>query len=154
MPKLHKNQRFLTLLNAITAMSIIKVTNKSTPKIPFPFTMDALAQLVPVTKHFFGCLSIYIGSKIVLVQRNKPDNIPEDNGLWVAIHQENHAAFKAVFPGLRPVTVMGSAANWLNLPLESETFETDALAVCRLICKADPRIGNIPQTQKEKNAAV
>ena len=56
---------------------------------PHAFVLDALDVLSPRTRSMFGCVAVYIGEKIVLLLRNRPDRT-EDNGVWVATTVEHH----------------------------------------------------------------
>jgi hypothetical protein len=48
--------------------------------VPHEFVLDAIASLSPRTRPMFGCLAIYVQDKIVLILRDKPDQIA-DNGV-------------------------------------------------------------------------
>lgn len=57
------------------------------PGIPFEFVLDELHSLEPHTRPMFGCTSVYVGLKIMLILRDKPDT-PKDNGVWLATTRE------------------------------------------------------------------
>ncbi len=79
---------------------------------------------------------------MVLVLRDRQDE-PQDNGIWVAFEPPHQASLKKTFPALRPISVMGSAKGWLNLPKEHDDFEALALRVCALLADGDSRIGKV-----------
>ncbi|MGE4130026.1 MAG: hypothetical protein AB7F86_00225 [Bdellovibrionales bacterium] len=73
------------------------------PIIPFDFVLNELADLDPYTKPMFGCRSVYVGSKIVFILRDKADNYPQDNGVWLATTHEHHESLRRDFPILRSI---------------------------------------------------
>lgn len=92
----------------------------------------------------FGCLAVYIGEKIVLILRDKPDKTA-DNGVWLATTREHHAGLRQEFPHMRSVQVFGKkVTDWQVLPADKPDFEATALRACDLILGGDPRIGKIP----------
>lgn len=118
--------------------------------VPFPFILEELEDLHPVTNPMFGCLAVYIGEKIVLVMRNRP-TAPEDNGIWIATSKEHHASLQGIFPSMRSIGVLGNdVTGWQLLPYASDDFEESVLLACKLIRKGDPRIGKIPKPKKKK----
>src|SRR5687768_10112566 len=74
--------------------------------MPYPFVLDALARLLPRTRSMFGCLAIYVGEKIVLALRDKPDDT-SDNGVWLATTEEHHNTLRRDFPNMRSLQVFG-----------------------------------------------
>jgi len=118
--------------------------------IPFNFVLEHLYSLDPVTKPMFGCHAVYVAEKIVVILRRKEDH-REDNGIWISTKIEHHATLKKIFPSMRSIQVLGNGeTNWQILPEEAEDFEESALALCNLIAKNDPRIGNVPKRKKKK----
>jgi hypothetical protein len=118
--------------------------------IPFEFVLDALSPLDPRTNPMFGCLAIYVGPKIVLILRDKPEPAP-DNGVWLATTKDHHESLRGEFPNMRSVSVLGKdVTGWQLLPSDAPDFEESALHACDLILARDPRIGKIPKTKKRK----
>lgn len=120
--------------------------------IPFNFVLDELHSLNPVVKPMFGCYALYKGNKIVLMLRNKED-LPDDNGVWVATTPEHLVALKQDFPSMRPVKLLGeNVTAWQNLPCEADDFEASVLRVCDFIRRNDPRIGKVPKARRKKTS--
>jgi len=127
---------------------------KKSNTIPFDFVLEQLFALEPRVKPMFGCHAIYVGTKIVLILRNKPGSHNHDNGIWVSTKAEHHATLKKIFPSMRSIQVLGNGAtNWQILPADADDFEESALTVCNLISKNDPRIGNVPKARKKASAS-
>ena len=111
--------------------------------VPHEFVLDALAPLSPWTRPMFGCLAIYVGEKIVLILRQKP-NSEEDNGVWLATTEEHHESLREDFPSMRSIGVLGKPiTGWQVLPTTAPGFEESALHACELVLAGDPRIGKI-----------
>ena len=72
-------------------------------KIPFEFVFDELAELSYWTRPMFGCTAIYVGEKIVLVLRYKPERNDGSNGVWVATTKEHHGSLRRELPSLRSI---------------------------------------------------
>jgi hypothetical protein len=108
-----------------------------------------LISLNPVVKAFFGAHGVYIGETIIFILRKKEEHA-DDNGIWVATYKEHHETLMKEFPALRNINLLGGDTNWLNLPEESENFESDAFKICRLVKMDDKRIGKIPAKKKKK----
>lgn len=118
--------------------------------IPFEFVLDELADADPVTRPMFGCTSVYVGDKIVLILREK-ETEPRDNGVWLATTPEFHESLKKDFPRMRSISMFGPGpTGWQVLPVDEPDFEEAALKACRLILKGDPRIGKVPKSRKKK----
>ena len=116
--------------------------------IPHEFVLEALTAVSPRTNPMFGCLAVYVGERIVLVLRDKPDS---DNGVWLATSVEHHASLRREFPSMRSIRVFGDAeSNWQVLPVDAPDFEEAALHACELIVARDPRIGKVPKKRKGK----
>lgn len=125
---------------------------KSKRQVPYSFVLELLEKADPITKPMFGCLAIYIESKIVLILRDKPNEL-EDNGIWVATTEEYHAALRKEFPSLRSIRMFGEkSSGWQNLPSEAEDFEEAATRICELILKDDPRVGKIPKPRAKSKS--
>lgn len=73
---------------------------------PFEFVFDELEGLPVTTKPMFGCLGMYVGNKIVFIQRMK-QRPPVDDGLWVATTGEHHESLHAEFPNMRSIEMFG-----------------------------------------------
>jgi len=119
-------------------------------KLPFPFVIEALDRLHPRIKPMFGCFAIYIGDKMVLMLRQRPD-YPHDNGVWLASPLEHHQSLKKEFPCMRSVSLLGKAETvWQNISIDEDDFEELVLKACGLILKGDVRIGKVPKERKKK----
>jgi hypothetical protein len=118
--------------------------------IPFEFVLDALTELEPRTNPMFGCLAVYIGEKIVMALRDKPDS-KTDNGVWLATTEQHHESLRADFPNMRSITVFGTGVSaWQILPSDTPDFEESALHACELIASRDPRIGKVPKPKRKR----
>lgn len=102
----------------------------------------------------FGCVAIYVGEKIVLILRDKP-NYPDDNGVWLATTQEQHQSLRREFPNMRSIGVLGKeVTGWQILPVDAPDFEESALRACELVLDGDPRIGKIPGEKKKRSTTA
>jgi hypothetical protein len=121
--------------------------------VPHEFALDALAALSPRTNPMFGCLAVYVGDKIVLILRDKPDAV-EDNGIWLATTAEHHQSLRRDFPNMRSIGVLGKkVTGWQVLPADAPDFEEAALRACELVAAGDPRIGKVPGTRRASKAS-
>jgi hypothetical protein len=116
--------------------------------VPHAFVLEALAPLSPQTRSMFGCLAIYVGDKIVLLLRDRPDR-PADNGVWLATTVEHHESLRREFPNMRSIQLLGKeVTGWQVLPVDTPDFESAALCACELIVAGDPRIGKVPKSRR------
>jgi hypothetical protein len=126
--------------------------------IPHEFVLDAIAAFSPQTRPMFGCLAVYVEDKIVLILRDKANNIT-DNGVWLATTEEHHEGLRREFPNMRSIQVLGKkVTGWQVLPVDAPDFEEAALRACEFILARDPRIGKVPGARrasvaKRKNTA-
>jgi hypothetical protein len=126
-------------------------TGKKAP--PFEFVLDELTSLEPYTRPMFGCTSVYVGDKIVLILRER-ESSPRDNGIWLATVTEHHESLRKDFPKMRSIEVFGvGETGWQVLPVDDPGFEEMALLACRLIREGDSRIGKVPKSKKPKRRA-
>lgn len=117
-------------------------------QLPYSFVLDELATLDITSKPMFGFVYVYLGEKLILLLRERP-NQPERNGLWLATTSEGLASLRQEFPLLPPSCVISSGKNgWLFLPARLEIFESYAVRACELIAEYDARIGVIAAEQK------
>ena len=117
--------------------------------VPHEFVLDAVAHLSPTTRPMFGCLAVYVGEKIVLILRDKP-NATADNGVWLATTTEHHDSLRRDFPHMRSVRILGKEiTGWQVLPSDAPDFEEAALRACELIAARDPRIGKILKSKRK-----
>ncbi len=124
----------------------------STKKVPFPFILDRLFSLQPVTKPMFGCHAVYVREKIMCVLRDREEH-PEANGIWIATSQEHHASLKKEFPSMHSIYILSGGkgeTGWQMIPAEANDFEIAADRICDLILKGDVRIGKVPKARKKK----
>ncbi len=120
------------------------------PNLPFSFVLDDLAELNPVVGRMFGCFSIYVGAKIVLILRSAREP-EEDNGVWIATTMEHHESLRKDLKSMRDILIFGPGpTGWQVLPENSDSFEEDVNKVCQLILKGDVRVGKIPAKKKAK----
>lgn len=133
----------------------MKEVFKTRPKKPqpYPFVIDALADVVTEKKPMFGSLALYVGDKIVLILREKRDGSPDD-GVWLATMAEHHESLRREFPNMRSVAVFGpQVTHWQVLATDSPDFEEAALRACELIAARDPRIGKVPKSRSTRSKA-
>ena len=96
----------------------------------------------------FGCVAVYVGSKIVFVLRDKVSG-PADNGLWIATTTENHESLRGEFPNMRSIGVLGKGVTgWQVLPADAPDFEEAVLRACEMVIAGDRRIGKIPRSRR------
>jgi len=122
-------------------------------KIPFDWVLSELESLGPTTNPMFGCTAIYVGEKIVLILRERPNNA-EDNGVWLATTSEHHASLRKELPSLRSIGVLGGGGEtgWQILPVSEPDFEDEVLRACAMVLSEDPRIGKIPKPKKPRSS--
>ena len=121
--------------------------------IPFPFVLDALEPVSPLTRPMFGCLAVYVRDKIVFALRDK-DVARADNGVWLATTAEHHASLRRDFPHMRSIGVLGKdVTGWQLLPADASDFEESAVRACELVLARDPRIGKIPKPRASRSKA-
>ncbi|HET6142111.1 MAG TPA: hypothetical protein VFE02_01290 [Candidatus Acidoferrales bacterium] len=124
------------------------IITKKKKDVPHEFVLEAISSLSPWTRPMFGCLAVYVENKIVLILRDKPDNLP-DNGIWLATTSEHHESLRRDFPSMRSIQVLGSGVTgWQVLPQENKNFEAEAQLACELVLARDPRIGKIPKSKR------
>lgn len=120
-------------------------------KIPFEFVFDELSEFDFYTKPLFSTTAIYSGEKILLALREKDDHFV-DNGIWIATTAEHHASLRKQLPSVRSIQLFGPGeTGWQILPSSSDTFEAEAVLLCRLVIQGDERIGKIPKRKKKKS---
>lgn len=125
---------------------------KPAKKLPFPFVLDELEALSPMTRPMFGCQAVYVGPKIMLILRDRGAD-DEDNGVWVATEVAHQASLRAQLPSLRAIKLFGPGESaWQCLPSDADRFEDEVLRVCAMIRAADPRIGRVPGAKKKPAA--
>jgi hypothetical protein len=122
--------------------------------VPYEFVLDALTHLPIETRTMFGCLAVYRGDKIVLLLRDRRDNLA-DNGVWIATTQEHHQSLSHEFPNMRSIQLLGKRiTGWQVLPSDAPDFEQAALRACELIVARDPRIGKAPKSRQKRIAST
>jgi len=122
--------------------------------VPHEFVLDAIASASPVTRPMFGCTAVYVGDKIVLILRDRP-NETGDNGVWLATTEEHHVSLGREFPNMRSIQVLGKeVTGWQVLPVDSSDFEEAALRACELVLKGDPRIGKVPGARRPTRRTI
>jgi hypothetical protein len=122
--------------------------------LPYPFVLDAAADVITEKKSMFGSLALYVDDKIVLILRDKRDGSPDD-GVWLATAVEHHESLRREFPHMRSITVFGPpVTHWQVLAVDTPDFEEAALRACELIAARDPRIGRVPKSRSPRSKAV
>ena len=117
---------------------------------PFPFILDEIADLGPRVNPMFASHGVYIGDKIVFILRDKSP-ADSDRGMWVVSEKDQTASLVKAFPTLGPIDVLGEKiGNWKKLSANAPDFEENALAICELVRRRDPRVGKIPESKKPK----
>src|SRR5258705_12135207 len=79
---------------------------KKRKAVPHEFVLETLAEVSPGTNPMFGCLAVYVGEKIVLILRDRP-NYPRDNGVRISTTLEHHERLRREFPNIRSVALWG-----------------------------------------------
>lgn len=119
--------------------------------IPFNFVFDYLYPLEITIKSMFGVTVLYIGDKIIMGLRDRP-NHTESNGIWIATSKIHHDSLRKDLPSLTSIAVLGSEeTGWQLLSPADDAFEEQAIKACELIKNNDPRIGKIPKPKKKKS---
>ena len=114
-------------------------------RVPYPFVLDAIADLHPTTRAMFGALAVYIADKIVFILRDQPADLGA-NGVWIATSGADQESLVAEFPNALPVHIMGKdISGWRLLPAGADDFEESAFHACELVIKGDARIGKVPK---------
>lgn len=122
--------------------------------MPFGFIIDDLASMNPVVGRMFGCYSVYIGEKIVLILRQRKEPLA-DNGVWIATTAQHHESLASEFPSMRSIEVFGPGpSGWQVLPEESDNFEAEVTHLCKLVLRQDLRIGKIPAKKSKKSGGA
>jgi hypothetical protein len=123
-------------------------TTNRNKNIPHEFILDELESVFPYTKPMFGFTGVYVGQKIVFALRER-DNVPDDNGVWIATVGEHHESLRKLLPSMRSLAQFGPGpTDWQVIPSDSLTFEEEVLRACELVLKHDPRIGKIPKVRR------
>lgn len=100
----------------------------------------------------FGCLAIYVGDKIVLLLRDRSNEIT-DNGVWLATTAEHHESLHREFPNMRSIRLLSKeVTGWQVLPADAPDFEESAIRACELVIKRDPRIGKVPKGKQRSTS--
>ena len=119
-------------------------------KIAFSFVVEELDPLLPVVAPMFGCHSVYIGEKIVLILRNVAKE-PQLNGVWVAVTPEGYESLSKEFAATMPFgKPKPGKAPWILLASGAPDFEAKAMKACELILSGDARIGRVTKQAKLK----
>ena len=127
---------------------------KQRKAVPHEFVLDAMAPLSPETRSMFGCLAVYVQDKIVLILRDKRDEMA-DNGVWLATTEEHHQSLRREFPNMRSIQVFGKkVTGWQVLPADATDFEEAALRACELVLAGDPRIGKVPGARRASRSGA
>ena len=135
--------------------SIDPLALKPKRTVPYPFVVEALSPLEPEIRRVFSGFGVYVGDKIVLMLRDRPQH-REDNGLWLVFSETadlNDPFVRRTFPSLRTIKLLGGKiGHWRLIPADGPTFESEALRVCDLLLKHDIRLGRIPVSRQRKSS--
>lgn len=105
----------------------------------------------PEVRRMFSGFSVYIGDRIVCMLRDHVKS-PRDNGVWLVLSEGTDPADRTLrreFPSLRKIELLGGAiGHWLLIPSDGPDFETEAMRVCDLLLRRDPRLGRVPKSRK------
>ena len=118
--------------------------------IPFNFVFEYLEPLPYTVKPFFGCHGVYVGNKIMLILRERPDHA-EVNGVWLATTHEHHQSLKKIFPSMQSVSILNNGEGetaWQMIPVSANDFESSVLELCQMIRRKDARIGRVPKKRR------
>jgi len=118
--------------------------------IPFNFVFEYLEPLPYTVKPFFGCHGVYVGNKIMLILRERPDHA-EVNGVWLATTHEHHQSLKKIFPSMLSVSILNNGEGetaWQMIPVSANDFESSVLELCQMIRRKDVRIGRVPKKRR------
>src|SRR5437899_3204782 len=90
--------------------------------VPHAFVLDAIISLSPEIRPMFGCTAVYVGEKIVLILRDRPD-VTADNGVWLATTAQHHESLRREFPCIRSLREFGKrVTGWQVLPADAPDF--------------------------------
>jgi hypothetical protein len=124
---------------------------KAKKKVPHEFVLEALAEVNPEVRRMFSGFAVYIGNRLVLMLRDHARS-PQDNGVWLVLAEGTNPAdqeLRREFPSLRKIDLLGGAiGHWLLIPSDGPDFESEALHVCELLLRRDPRLGRIPKSRR------
>jgi hypothetical protein len=129
----------------------LKLPRAAKAKPPHAFVLEALAHLRPEVRRMFSGFAVYIGDLLVLMLRDAVKH-PRDNGVWVVLAEGTDPAdvsLRRDLPSIRAIELLGSKIrHWLLIPSDGADFEKEALDVCELILRGDPRVGRIPKSRR------
>jgi len=92
----------------------------------------------------FGCLSVHVEDKIVLILRDKPTGTA-DNGVWLATSEQHHEGLRSEFPSMRSAQVMGKpVTGWQVLPADAPDFRERGATRLRTHSRPRCSIGRVP----------
>ena len=124
---------------------------KSKQKPPHAFVLEALTPLNPEVRRMFSGFAVYLGARIVCMLRDH-EKSPQDNGVWLVLSESTDPAdteLRREFPSIRTIELLGGKiGHWLLIPSDGPDFETEALHVCDLLLRRDPRLGRIPKSRR------
>lgn len=105
----------------------------------------------PEVRRMFSGYAVYLGDRIVLMLRDHVKS-PQDNGLWLVLSESvdpDDPALHKEFPSLRAIELLGNKiSHWLVIPIDSATFEEEAMHACDLLLKHDSRLGRVPMSRR------
>jgi hypothetical protein len=127
---------------------------KRRKSVPHAFVLEELGAVEYRTRAMFGCVAVYVGEKIVMALRDKPEH-RSDNGVWLATTRDHHTSLRREFPNMRSIGLLGEAVtSWQVLAMDTPDFEESVVRACELIKKGDERIGKVPERKRKKSMRV
>lgn len=127
---------------------------KRRKSVPHAFVLEELGAVEYRTRAMFGCVAVYVGEKIVMALRDRPEH-RSDNGVWLATTRDHHASLRREFPNMRSIGLLGEAVtSWQVLAMDAPDFEESVVRACELIRKGDERIGKVPERKRKKSMRV
>ena len=99
----------------------------------------------------FSGFSVYVGDRLVFMLRDHAKSA-KDNGVWLVLSEGTDPADRSLrreFPSLRKIELLdGAIGHWLLIPSDGPDFETEAMHMCDLLLRRDPRIGRVPKSRR------
>ncbi|MGA9670949.1 MAG: hypothetical protein WBQ94_17200 [Terracidiphilus sp.] len=124
---------------------------KPKQKAPHAFVVEALMPLNPEVRRMFSGYAVYLGDHIVCMLREHLKS-PRDNGVWLVLAEgidPKDPELRREFPSIRSIELLGNKiGHWLLIPSDGPEFEMEALHVCDLLLRRDPRFGRIPKSRR------
>ena len=129
-------------MNEVKA-TIMKASDLTRRRMPFPFVLEELLPVRPTVKQMFGFTHIYLDERLVCSLRDSAKQ-PATNGMWVYTTVDQIESLSKEFPELPRRNLWRSGRNgWVIISSRLELFEEYAFRACELILRGDRRVGRI-----------